>query len=105
MTAISAIMMGPISRRHLVRGPLIAGAAASLAGAAGVLFLTTGTPVIWIVAVTCSSGSPWARPPAGTRHPVYASRRRSARHRLGPVPYLRLHRLLGHHQHRFPQER
>jgi hypothetical protein len=45
MTAVSAIMMGPISKRNLVRGPLIAGAAACLAGAAGVLFLTTGTPM------------------------------------------------------------
>ena len=71
MTAISAIMMGPISQRNLVRGPLIAGAAASLAGAAGVLFLTTGTPIIWILAVTLIFGIALGTAASGNQTALY----------------------------------
>jgi MFS family permease len=71
MTAISAIMMGPISQRNLVRGPLIAGAAASLAGAAGVLFLTTSTPIIWIVVVTLIFGIALGTAASGNQTALY----------------------------------
>lgn len=67
MTAVSAIILGPISKRNLIRGPLIAGAAACLAGAAGVLFLTTSTPIAWILVVTLAFGVALGRLPAGTR--------------------------------------
>jgi len=71
MAAISAIIMGPISQRNLVRGPLIAGAAASLAGAAGVLFLTTSTPVIWIVIVTLIFGIALGTAASGNQTALY----------------------------------
>ena len=71
MSAVSALMMGPISRRNLVRGPLLAGAAASLAGAAGVLFLTTGTPVIWIVIITLAFGVALGAAASGSQTALY----------------------------------
>ena len=43
------VIAQPISPRNLVRVPLIAAAVACLAASAGVLVLTTSTPVIWIV--------------------------------------------------------
>jgi predicted MFS family arabinose efflux permease len=56
MTAVSALLARPISVRNLVRAPLIAGAVACLAGSAGVLILTTGTPTVWIVVITLLFG-------------------------------------------------
>ena len=71
MTAVSAIMMGPISKRNLIRGPLIAGAAACLAGAAGVLFLTTSTPIIWILIVTLAFGVALGAAASGNQTALY----------------------------------
>jgi MFS family permease len=71
MTAVSAIMIGPISKRNLVRGPLIAGAAACLAGAAGVLFLTTGTPIAWILIVTLAFGVALGAAASGNQTALY----------------------------------
>ena len=71
MTAVSALIMGPISRRNLIRGPLLAGAAASLAGAAGVLFLTTSTPVVWIVIVTLAFGIALGAAASGSQTALY----------------------------------
>jgi MFS family permease len=71
MTAVSAIMMGPISKRNLIRGPLIAGAAACLAGAAGVLFLTTSTPIIWILVVTLAFGVALGGAASGNQTALY----------------------------------
>jgi MFS family permease len=56
MAALSAVITGPISRRNLVRGPLIAAAVTSIAGAIGVLLLGTSTPVIAIIVVTLIFG-------------------------------------------------
>jgi MFS family permease len=71
MTAISAIIMGPISQRNLVRGPLVVGAAASLAGAAGVLFLTASTPIIWIVIITLIFGIALGTAASGNQTALY----------------------------------
>jgi predicted MFS family arabinose efflux permease len=56
MAALSAVLIRPISQRNLVRGPLIAAAVSSIAGAIGVLLLGTSTPVIGIIAVTLIFG-------------------------------------------------
>jgi MFS family permease len=56
MSAISALIMPPLSRRNLVRGPLIASAATSLFASIGVLLLTVRTPMFWIVFITCIFG-------------------------------------------------
>jgi MFS family permease len=56
MGALSAVIAQPISQRNLVRLPLLAAAVACLAASAGVLVLTTSTPVIWIVLITLGFG-------------------------------------------------
>jgi MFS family permease len=55
-TLISGIVVIPISRRNLVRGPIIAAALASLVGSVGVLLLNSTTRIVWIVAITLLFG-------------------------------------------------
>jgi hypothetical protein len=56
MSAVSAVIARPVSQRNLLRMPLVTAAAACLAGSAGVLVLTTSTPVAWIVVITLLFG-------------------------------------------------
>ncbi len=56
MSVISGIVVAPISRRNLVRGPLIVAAVASLVGSVGVLFLTSDSAIGWIVLITVIFG-------------------------------------------------
>jgi hypothetical protein len=56
MAVLSAVVVRPISRRNLVRGPLVVAAVSCLVASAGVLFLTTSVPVVWIVLVTLIFG-------------------------------------------------
>ncbi|MBO2449084.1 MFS transporter [Actinomadura barringtoniae] len=56
MSAVSAVIARPISKRNLIRGPLLISAITCLAGSASVLMLTTGAPTIWIVAITVVFG-------------------------------------------------
>jgi len=56
MAGLSALIAQPISQRNLIRLPLIAAAVACLAASAGVLVLTTSTPIIWIVVITLGFG-------------------------------------------------
>jgi MFS family permease len=56
MSAVGAIVSRPIARRNLIRGPLLAAATSSLIASIGVLFLTTSTAIIWIVAITVIYG-------------------------------------------------
>lgn len=56
MSIISGIVVAPISRRNLVRGPVIIAAIASLLGSCGVLFLTSNTNIVWIVMITVIFG-------------------------------------------------
>ncbi|CAN5411902.1 MFS transporter [soil metagenome] len=53
---ISGVVVIPISRRNLVRGPIIAAAVTSLIGSAAVLFLSSSIDVIWIVLITLLFG-------------------------------------------------
>jgi MFS family permease len=53
---ISGIVVIPISRRNLIRGPIIAAAVASLVGSVGVLLLNSTTSIVWIVAITMLFG-------------------------------------------------
>ena len=53
---ISGIVVVPISRRNLVRGPIIAAALASLVGSVGVLFLNSNADIVWIVLITLLFG-------------------------------------------------
>jgi MFS family permease len=56
MSVLSGVIARPVSRRNLLRTPLILGAVCCLAGSAGVLLLTGDTPVAWIVVVTLIFG-------------------------------------------------
>lgn len=56
MSIVSGLVVFPISRRNLVRGPVIIAAIASLAGSAGVLLLTSSSSIIWIVVLTVIFG-------------------------------------------------
>jgi MFS family permease len=56
MALISAVVVRPVSRRNLVRTPLVVAAGSCLIASAAVLLLTTGTPVAWIVVVTLIFG-------------------------------------------------
>ncbi|MEU8912768.1 MFS transporter [Streptomyces nigrescens] len=56
MSALSALLARPISRRNLVRMPLIVAAVSCLAASAGVLALTASTPTVWIVVITLVFG-------------------------------------------------
>jgi MFS family permease len=56
MAVLSAVVVRPISRRNLVRGPLVVAGVSCLVASAGVLFLTTSVPVVWIVLVTLIFG-------------------------------------------------
>jgi MFS family permease len=56
MGALSAVVSRPLSRRNLVRGPLVVAAVSMLAGSAGILFVTAHSPVVLLVAVTLVFG-------------------------------------------------
>jgi MFS family permease len=53
---ISGVVVIPISRRNLIRGPIIAAATASIVGSIGVLLLSSTTDLIWIVLITLLFG-------------------------------------------------
>ncbi|QSO52029.1 MFS transporter [Alicyclobacillus curvatus] len=56
MSALSALVVGPVSKRNLVRGPLIVAASSSIVASIGVLFLTTSTSIVWILCITVLFG-------------------------------------------------
>ena len=56
MGALSAFVSRPLSRRNLVRGPLLTAAASMLAASIGILFVTAHSPAILLVAVTLVFG-------------------------------------------------
>ena len=56
MSAVSAVLIWPLSKRNLVRMPLVVAAVSCLAASAGVLALTTSTPIVWFVVITLVFG-------------------------------------------------
>jgi len=56
MTLVSAVLIAPLSRRRLVRGPVIAAAAASVLGSAGVLLLNSTAWIGTVVVLTLVFG-------------------------------------------------
>ena len=56
MTGISVVVLGPISRRNLVRTPLIVSAVSCALGSIGILLLTTTSATVLIVVVTLIFG-------------------------------------------------
>jgi predicted MFS family arabinose efflux permease len=56
MTLLSGLIISPVSRRNLVRSPIIAAAVTCLIGSAGVLLLGSSTWIGWVVAITLIFG-------------------------------------------------
>jgi MFS family permease len=51
MGALSALVSRPLSRRNLVRGPLLAAGGSMLVASAGILFVTSHSPAVLVLAV------------------------------------------------------
>jgi predicted MFS family arabinose efflux permease len=71
MGALSALIARPLSRRNLVRGPLIAAALSMLVGSAGILLLTSGSSVALIVVVMMAFGVATATATVGNQTALY----------------------------------
>ncbi|MFF3920301.1 MFS transporter [Streptomyces sp. NPDC001852] len=71
MTLVSAVVISPVSRRNLVRGPLIAAALMCTAGSVGVLLLTSSTWTGLVVAVTVVFGISMGAASAGNQTALY----------------------------------
>lgn len=56
MSLVSILLTWLVSRRNLVRTPLIVSAVACLIGSGGVFLFTSATPIIWIVIITAIFG-------------------------------------------------
>ena len=71
MTLVSAVVISPVSRRNLIRGPLVAAALMCLAGSAGVLLLTSSSWIGLFVAVTVVFGISMGAASAGNQTALY----------------------------------
>jgi len=71
MTLLSGLVISPISRRNLVRGPVIAAAIACLAGSAGVLLLGRSGWIGWVVVITLIFGLVTGFASAGNQTALY----------------------------------
>ena len=71
MTVLSGLVVLPISRRNLVRGPVIASALACLIGSAGVLLLDASAWLGWMVLVTVVFGLGLGAAAAGNQTALY----------------------------------
>ncbi|MCW2524740.1 MAG: major facilitator superfamily 1 [Frankiales bacterium] len=72
MTLISGLVISPVSRRNLIRGPVIAAALACLVGSAGVLLLSASAGIGLIVIVTIVFGVALGASAAGNQTALYA---------------------------------
>jgi MFS family permease len=71
MTLVSGLVISPVSRRNLVRGPVIAAAFACLIGSAGVLLLNSSAWIGWVVVVTLVFGVAMGAAAAGNQTALY----------------------------------
>jgi cyanate permease len=72
MTLVSGLVISPVSRRNLVRGPVIVAALTCLIGSAGVLLLSSSAWIGWVVVVTLVFGVAMGMGAAGNQTAVYA---------------------------------
>ena len=72
MTLISGLVISPVSRRNLVRGPVIAAAVACLIGSAGVLVLSRSGWIGWVVIITLVFGLVTGFASAGNQTALYS---------------------------------
>jgi MFS family permease len=71
MTLIGGLVIFPVSRRNLVRGPVIAAALTCLAGSAGVLLLSRSAWIGWITVITVIFGVAMGFAGAGNQTALY----------------------------------
>ncbi|MFJ3665136.1 MFS transporter [Streptomyces sp. NPDC090106] len=71
MGAVSALLSRPLAVRNLVRGPLIAAALSMLLGSAGIMLLTSHSPVTLIVLVSLVFGVTSATTTVGNQTALY----------------------------------
>ena len=71
MTLLGGLVILPVSRRNLVRGPVIAAAIACLAGSAGVLLIGGSTPIGWIIVITLLFGAAMGLAGPGNQTALY----------------------------------
>jgi MFS family permease len=72
MSVMSALVVRQVSKRNLVRVPLIVSAVSCLAASAGVLLLTTSSPVIWIIVITLVFGIALGTSASGNQITLYS---------------------------------
>lgn len=72
MTLLSGLVVSPVSRRNLVRIPVIGAAAACLLGSAGVLLLGSTVWIGWIIVITLIFGLVTGFASAGNQTALYA---------------------------------
>jgi MFS family permease len=71
MTLVGGLVILPVSRRNLVRGPVIAAALACLVGSAGVLLLGGSTWIGWVIVITLIFGVATGLAGAGNQTALY----------------------------------
>jgi MFS family permease len=71
MTLISGLVISPVSRRNLVRGPVVVAALTCLIGSAGVLVLSGSAWLGWVVVVTVVFGITMGLAAAGNQTALY----------------------------------
>jgi MFS family permease len=72
MTLVSGLVIAPVSRRNLVRAPVIAAAICCLLGSAGVLILSRSGWIGWVVLITLVFGLVTGFASAGNQTALYA---------------------------------
>ncbi|CAL9629696.1 MFS transporter [Streptomyces sp. enrichment culture] len=72
MTLVSGLIISPVARRNLVRGPIIAAAIACVIGSAGVLVLSASAWIGWVVVITLFFGLVVGFSAAGNQTALYA---------------------------------
>ncbi|MFF3559281.1 MFS transporter [Streptomyces sp. NPDC002574] len=72
MTLISGLVIAPVSRRNLVRAPVVAAAVTCLIASAGVLLLSSTAWIGWIVAIPAVFGIAMGTAGAGNQTALYA---------------------------------
>ncbi|MFI5756316.1 MFS transporter [Streptomyces sp. NPDC051569] len=72
MTLVSGVVIYPISRRNLIRGPVITAALTCLVASAGVLLLNASAWIGWIVVITIVLGVAMGAAGAGNQTALYA---------------------------------
>jgi predicted MFS family arabinose efflux permease len=73
MSILSVLITRPVSQRNLVRGPLIAAAAASTLGSIGIMLLNTDAAIAWVIAITLVFGITLGTASSSNQLALYAS--------------------------------